>query len=286
MGDVFLDSGWRFDGTDQLDAGIDLGPASATASHGILHLISDFNKNVAFNFNAGGAGLGISASPLDISGAVKEMPAVGAVLVNPAFRSVLSVDDFSGACLIQSYTGATPFPGIAGAVSVMFFDVDKGIIASLAATILSGGVLALGAHATIIASCSAMLACASVVGSTPQVGASVMLGYFRLKDGKRGAADLCAYPWKVTIDGTDYSYVFHEDGRCYWYNYDTVQLSANGKGKWRVVKDFVEISWNSGGTEIWNLPISHTAQIGSGKNYYDTKAKIDLTKMPLVPKTR
>jgi hypothetical protein len=293
MSKSFFDSGWEFDGTDQLDAGIDLGPVSATASHGFLHLISDFKENIKYEFHAFGAGLGISPSPIDISGALKDMPSAGLVYANPIFRDYLSVEDFNGSCLIQTYTGSS-FPALGGSVSIIFFDVDKGIITSAIATFASGGVLALGAHATIIASCSAMVVSAALVASTPQAGASVLLGRVSLEEGRRGSADLCAYPWKVTINGKDYSYIFHEDGRCYWYEYGNSQISPNGKGKWKVGKDpievsWVEISWESGSCESWKLPISLIAQTGiwqtKEKKVFRIKAKFDPAKITLINKT-
>ncbi len=296
MSDKFIDSGWEFHGTDQLDGGFDLGPVSAAGSRGTIYLKSDFNEDIAFKFDAGGAGVGKSPSPIDISGTTKDVKSWGVVFANPLFRKSLTPNDFNGACLIQSYTAASaPVLGVSG--SGIFFDVDKGIITSLIATFASGGVLALGAHATIIASCSAMVACAGFIASTPQVGAAVMLGYVRLKEGRRGSEILCAYPWKVTTNGQNYSYIFHEDGRCYWYEYKSVQISPNGKGSWRVIKNSkgenakrsVEIIWESGSKEIWKLPVSLTAQTGTWqtkeKKGSSLTAKYDLTKMTLIHKT-
>lgn len=295
MSKKFIDSGWEFQGTDQVDGGVDLGPVSAAGSHGSLHLKSDFNQNVTLKFNAYGAGVGKSPSPVDISGATKEMSSAGVVLANPVFRKSLSLDDFSGACLIQSYIGSLPFaPASAGSVAVIFFDVDKGIITSLLATAATAGVFALGAHATIIASCSALVACAGIVASTPQVGASVMLGYIRLEKGTRGSEKLCAYPWRVTTNGKNYSYIFHEDGRCYWYEYKDLQISPDGKGNWRVITnkdgvDFLEIKWESGSKERWNLPISLISQTGTwqtkDKKQIRLNAKHDLSRMTLIHKT-
>lgn len=287
MGDVFIDSGWKYKGTDQADSGITVGPLSMNTSTGFLYLLSDFNENVNFSFNSIGAGVGASLSPIDITATTKELPSVGVVLANPAFRESLSLDDFTGPCLIQSYSASA---GIVGASSsLIFFAVGKGIMATIAATILSGGVLALGAYPAIISSCSALVACAgSIVGSV-QVGASVLLGNIELHGGRRGSSDLCGFPWRVTTNGKEYSYIFHEDGRCYWYEYQNFQISPDGKGKWRVINNHIEISWESGSKEKWNLPVSFTAQTGTWQTketkVFNVNAKFDLAKLTLIQRT-
>ena len=290
MSDLFIDSGWKYDGTTQNDGGFSLGSVSLSTSDGTLHLKSDFNENVDFKFDAAGAGIGVSLSPIDISVATKEMPSVGVVYANPAFRESLSLDDFTGACLIYSGTGITLAGGGSGAL--MFFDLGKSLVAGWMAFVASGGLATPVIVPSILGSCSAMVACAGEAKGTPQAGVSGLLGYVRLKKGRRGSEDLCSRPWKVTTNGKDYTYIFHEDGRCYWYEYNNIQISPNGKGKWRLVKNpnrFIEISWESGDTDSWNLPVSLTAQTGTWqtkeKKGSSLTAKVDFTKLTLIHKT-
>lgn len=290
MSNLFIDSGWEYGGADELNIGVGLSKFfSVAGSKGILHLQSDFKESVEFDYAAAGGGASVPLpSPIDFDITTKDAPSVGKVYTNSVFRESLSLDDFTGPCLIYTGTGVSMFGG-GGSASIMFFAVGKGIVAGWMAFVASGGLAAPFVASAVIGSCSALVVSAGVVAGSPQAGATGLLGYVSLRKGRRGSADLCGVPWKVTTNGEDYSYVFHEEGSCYWYEYSNVQVFPNCQGKWRVVGNKLEINWESGDKDTWNLPISLFGQTGTWKSKnnqsFNISAKKDWGKVLLTHKT-
>jgi len=67
--------------------------------------------------------------------------------------------------------------------------------------------------------------------------------------------------WSVTLqDGSVEHYMFSRTGDISWD--DGRMRGASGKGTWSIVDGKLEIKWNSGGRESWDMPIYSELQTG------------------------
>ena len=67
--------------------------------------------------------------------------------------------------------------------------------------------------------------------------------------------------WSVTLqDGSVEHYVFYHTGDISWD--DEGMKGDSGKGTWSIVGGKLEIKWNSGGRESWDMPIYSELQTG------------------------
>lgn len=246
MGEVFIDTGWVYEGADEANVSVGVQPfVSAGATGGLLHLTDPFRQKTVFGYAALGGGVGLDLpGELDFSITTKEAPSLGVVYANPLFRDSLSPDDFLGPCLIYQGTLAGAFSLAGYSLSIIFFDVGEGVIAAVAAslgvTIATWGFGSVLTPAIfppmVIGSCSGFVASRGWVLGSPQAGISLSGGALdSVKWLSGNNPELWGSRWKVTINGNDYSYYFTEKGYCFWDTYSLETRFPKGIGKWKLV---------------------------------------------------
>ena len=91
--------------------------------------------------------------------------------------------------------------------------------------------------------------------------------YYLRKGSNSGDVTDIAGIWKVTTNGSSYFYWFKESGYCKWfYKLPTVLTNyapVDGSGEYKMNGSQVEINWDSGSRERWNLPLSEKSQSGT-----------------------
>lgn len=68
--------------------------------------------------------------------------------------------------------------------------------------------------------------------------------------------------WNVQIGVWTWIYTFHKDGTAKWTDIRTPPTQA-GSGTWDKTGEFLEISWDTGSREQWDLPLKFSGQQGT-----------------------
>jgi hypothetical protein len=254
---IFKKSGWTAVGSNEGSASIGEG-IGVSISKGELLLSDPLGANYKFNFATAGGQLGADLLPVGFDLSLAEFPDKGEIFTNSKWRSSLSASDFKGPFLIYQGKGISILgPGVVG--SIMFFDIGIGLYSSLVATMATGGAAIAVAPAVVLASCSAVYVSVGMILGTVGANVSGSLGIIHGFEKKQSEV---VGAWKVSVNGVNYKYAFYETGSCSWWK-DLNMLNPDGAGRWSVNGDYLEINWDSGSFERWNIAESGASKKGS-----------------------
>lgn len=255
MVDIFKRSGWTSLGSNEasLSAGEAVG---VSVSKGEMFFNDPFGTNYKFNFATAGASFGLGA-PLSLDFTATELPAKGLVYTNSKWRDTLSASDFKGAFLVYQGKEISLF-GAGASGSIIFFDIGMGLYSSFLTTMATAGAGVVIAPAEVMASCSAVFISAGMVLGMGSISASGALGIIHSFEKQQSNV---VGVWKVTANGKIYKYAFYDNGSCSWWK-NMNMLNPDGAGRWSINGDYLEINWDSGSYERWDMPISTENQKG------------------------
>ncbi len=277
MGNLFKKSGWKSNGSDELNVSAGGGNIGVAASGGQMFFDDPYGTKYQFNFKTVGASAGVGISPVNFELTTTDLPSSGAIYVNTKWRDKLQVSDFTGPFLIYQATGTTVIGGLGKSGALIFFDIGYGLYTGLVASIATAGFGAAIAPAAVISSCSSVfMTTGSVVGSV-SAGVTGALGVITSYEKK--LSDIVGI-WNINTNSTDFKYAFYSNGSCSWFK-EKNMINPDGAGRWEMKEKFLEINWDSGSVERWNAPIVFKNQMGgwkapSGKLYTTLANKTDI----------
>jgi len=68
--------------------------------------------------------------------------------------------------------------------------------------------------------------------------------------------------WEVQVGVWNWLYSFHNDGKANWSDIRTPPQQT-GVGTWKKKNNFMEINWDTGACEQWDLPLRRNGQLGN-----------------------
>lgn len=163
--------------------GINLSAAMYGLSGGIIHL-EEMSKGTMIRLSYGAFALGASPIPAAVDLSSTEMDCVGGIYPNPVHgKEVLTLNDITGWCFIHQgvfVSGVRP----GGYLTLMLLSMGEGLVMSIAATLLTGGVGLLAIPPLMLRSCRAVVGMAGINNGSPNFAGSAALGYLALGDAK------------------------------------------------------------------------------------------------------
>lgn len=278
---MFVESDWKYVTSESGSGG---GGPVALSGAGLYLEDNDRNQ---YLFECVSLGASHSITPAGVEVSTTDMVSMGTVYRNTKKTTTLKVADIQGTCIVlQGSMRDLLFPPFGAgnwsngtSICVIFFGVGLGIAKGWLQTVAVGAVLPLTAlfppagvglvtaasyvipH-TILSDCHGFCAVTGRVFSTEAAGVSGGLGYMSGKQGFLRHTVLGI--WNVVCTQTGkYDYQFNNDGTCSYFK-DSRKEIADGKGTWKFNGTHIEISWDSGSVEKWNLPLQVAVQIGIG----------------------
>ena len=130
-------------------------------STGLIHLEEMSNKT-KIRLSYGALAFGASPFPVAIDLSTQEMDCIGGIYPNPIYgKEVLTLNDITGWCFIyQGVFVSGVRPG--GYVTHMLLSMGEGLVMSIGATLLTGGIGTLAVPPLMVRSCRAVVVMAGI----------------------------------------------------------------------------------------------------------------------------